>query len=190
MSTVEKSAPAGVKAAERPRTNSIGAALTREDAPWAIRVVGRLFSAIILVPVVATMTASLALMVYGAIETWEFIDGLFLSEHHRFDHDEALIVAIELVDVFLLSTVVQVMSLGLYQLYFDQDMQVPKWLRIRTLDDLKSKLVGVAVTVLAVYFLGRAITYDGSIEILYLGAAATGIIFALTYFLSKIDNHH
>lgn len=189
MTTVDVSAPEVSPGAKTAKPNPIGIALTRSDAPWPIRILGRLFSAIILVPVIATMTASLALMVYGALETWEFIDRLFFSAHHRFDHDDALIVAIELVDLFLLSTVVQVMSLGLYQLYFDQNLQVPTWLRIRTLDDSKSKLVGVAITVLAVYFLGRAIAYDGSIEILYLGAAATGMILALTYFLSKIDTH-
>lgn len=136
------------------------------------------------------MIASLALMVYGASETWHFLDGLFFSQTHRLNHDEALIEAIELVDLFLLATVVQVMSLGLYQLYFDQAMNVPSWLRIRTLDDLKSKLVGVTVTVMAVYFLGRTITSDGDIEILYLECAGGAMIVALTYFLSKIDSHH
>jgi uncharacterized membrane protein YqhA len=86
--------------------------------------------------------------------------------------------------------VVQVVSLGLYQLYFDQDLELPNWLRIRTLDDLKSKLVGVAVTVLAVYFLGRAVTSAGGIDILYLGGASALVIGALTYFLSKIHSNH
>ena len=66
---------------------------------------------------------------------------------------------------------------------------MPNWLRIHTLDDLKSKLVGVAVTVLAVYFLGRAITAGSDIGILYLGGASALVIAALTYFLSKIHDN-
>ena len=83
----------------------------------------------------------------------------------------------------------QVVSLGLYQLYFREDLQLPNWLRIDDLDDLKSKLVGVSITVLAVFFLGKAITWDAGIDILYLGGAAALVIAALTYFLSKIDRH-
>ena len=81
------------------------------------------------------------------------------------------------------------MSLGLYQLYFHQDMRLPSWLKIVTLDDLKSKLVGVTVTVLAVYFLGRALTWVSGVDIAYLGIGIALMIVALTYFLSKIDNH-
>lgn len=171
------------------RSTSIGSAFVDHKAPWPIRLIGRLFSGVILIPVIATMAASLALMIYGAMETWHFLDELFFSVDHKLTHDEALLHAIELVDLFLLATVVQVVSLGLYQLYFDQDLELPNWLRIRTLDDLKSKLVGVAVTVLAVYFLGRAITSTGGIDILYLGGASALVIAALTYFLSKIADH-
>jgi uncharacterized membrane protein YqhA len=82
-----------------------------------------------------------------------------------------------------------VVSLGLYQLYFRQDLELPKWLKIDDLDDLKSKLVGVSITVMAVFFLGKVITWTGGIDILYLGGGAALVIAALTYFLSKIDHH-
>ena len=141
-----------------------------------------------LVPVLALMIAAVALIVYGAFETRHFVFALF-DQEHAISRDEAMLLAIEIVDLFLLATVVQVVSLGLYQLYFRQDLQLPKWLKIETLDDLKSKLVGVAITVLAVYFLGRAVTWTDGIDILYLGGAAAMVIFALTYFLSKIDKH-
>jgi len=143
---------------------------------------------VMVVPVIATFLTALALIVYGAIETWHFIDALFISDHHP-SRDEALLLAIEIVDLFLLATVVQVVALGLYQLYFNQDLHLPAWLKIDDLDDLKSKLVGVTITVLAVYFLGQAIIWTGgSPDILYLGAAAALVIAALTYFLSKIDH--
>ncbi|MCF1741687.1 YqhA family protein [Paradevosia shaoguanensis] len=145
---------------------------------------------VMIIPVVATFLTALALLVYGAIETWHFVDALFISDHHP-SRDEALLLAIEIVDLFLLATVVQVVSLGIYQLYFNQDLRLPAWLKINNLDDLKSKLVGVTITVLAVYFLGQAVvwTASGSPDILYLGGAVALVIVALTYFLSKIDDH-
>jgi len=142
------------------------------------------------VPVVAIQIAAVALIVYGAIETWHFVDAIFFDQDHAVSHDQILLLAIEIVDLFLLATVVQVVSLGIYQLYFNQDLQLPAWLKIRTLDDLKSKLVGVVITVMSVYFLGRAVTWTEGDGIIYLGVAIAAVIAALTYFLSKIDDGH
>lgn len=150
---------------------------------------GFLTRSIIILPVIATTVAALALMVWGFIDTIHFVRELLFPTAESLTRDEALLRAIEIVDMFLLATVVQVVSLGLYQLYFRQDLQLPKWLKIDTLDDLKSKLVGVSITVLAVYFLGKAITWNAGIDILYLGGAAAVVIVALTYFLSTIDRH-
>jgi uncharacterized membrane protein YqhA len=173
----------------RPRSSTLGTAFNTHASPWPMRLIGRVVSGMMIIPVAATMLAALALIIYGAVESWHFLYELFFSVEHKLGHEEALLHAIELIDLFLLATVVQVISLGLYQLYFNQDLELPDWLKIRTLDDLKSKLVGVAVTVLSVYFLGRAITSTGDIEILYLGAASALVIVALTYFLSKISDH-
>jgi uncharacterized membrane protein YqhA len=46
-------------------------------------------------------------------------------------------------------------------LFIDSTLPVPMWLKIDTLDNLKAKLIGVVVTVLAVTFLGSALTWDG-----------------------------
>jgi len=161
---------------------------TETAAPGKVRLPGGfIIRAITLLPVVATMIASLALMIYGFLDAWHFARNLIVPEHAT-SRDEILLHAIEIVDLFLLATVVQVVSLGLYQLYFNQDLHLPKWLKIETLDDLKSKLVGVTITVLAVYFLGRALTWTAGPDILYLGGAAALVIVALTWFLSKIDH--
>lgn len=161
----------------------------RREARGPFFIGGFVTRAIILLPVIATTGAALALMIWGFLDTWRFVKALLLPGEHMLSRDEALLHAIEIVDLFLLATVVQVVSLGLYQLYFKQDLQLPNWLKITDLDDLKSKLVGVSITVLAVFFLGKAITWSAGVDILYLGGAAAMVIAALTYFLSKIDRH-
>jgi uncharacterized membrane protein YqhA len=147
---------------------------------------GALVRVVTILPVVATLAAALALMIWGFLDTFHFIRELFFVEE-KLTHDQVLLHAIEIVDLFLLATVVEVVSLGLYQLYFKQDLDLPKWLKISDLDDLKSKLVGVSITVLAVFFLGKAVTWTSGIDILYLGVAVAVVIVALTYFLSKLD---
>lgn len=151
----------------------------------ALRIVGGLVRWLMIVPVTATFFAATALMIYGAVQTYHFGLELFLPDY-ALSHDQALLHAIEIVDLFLLATVVQVVSLGLYQLYFNQDLQLPKWLKIETLDDLKSKLVGVVVTVLAVFFLGKAVVWTSGSDIMYLGVGTAVMIAALTFFLGKI----
>ena len=142
---------------------------------------------VMLVPVIATLLVGLALVAYGAIETWRFIEVLFFADHEA-DRNEVLLLAIEILDLFLLATVVELVSFGIYQLHFNPNLHLPKWLKVESLDDMKSKLVSVTITVLAVYFLGRAVVSNGGPDILYLGAGSAVVIAALTYFLSKIDD--
>lgn len=162
-----------------------GKAVKPPGGPFIIG--GAVLRVAMLVPVIALSVASVALIIYGALETRHLIGALF--GQNPVTRDEAILLAIEIVDLFLLATVVQVVGLGLYQLYFRQDLQLPKWLKIETLDDLKSKLVGVVITVLAVFFLGRAVVWTSGIDILYLGGAVAMMVVALTWFLAKIDRH-
>ena len=62
------------------------------------------------------------------------------------------------VDAILLGTVLLVIGYGLYELFIDEDLEVPLWLQVQDLDDLKSKLIGVVVAIISVIFveIGRA----------------------------------
>jgi uncharacterized membrane protein YqhA len=148
---------------------------------FALSIVGRAVRLVMLVPILATMLVALGLFAFGAWETWHFLVELYSGMPKA----AALLLAIEIVDLFLLATVVQVVSLGLYQLYFDQDIRLPAWLKIETLDDLKAKLVGVVITVLAVYFLGQAVVWTTGIDILFLGGAVALVMVASTWFIAR-----
>ena len=52
-------------------------------------------------------------------------------------------------------------------------------------DDLKHKLVGVVIVVLAVLFLGNVVTWDGERDLLGFGTAIALVIAALTWFLNS-----
>ena len=108
--------------------------------PAAIAIPANLIRLFSLIPIISTFLASFGLMVFGGIESFNFVVSLFSAsdETHAPAHNSTLFHAIELVDLFLLATVIQVVSLGFYQLYFNQGASVPDWLRISSLDDLKS----------------------------------------------------
>ena len=141
--------------------------------------------AIMVIPILATQVAALALLAFGTLETWHF--ALDLLEQGGGEHNVVLYRVIEIIDLFLVVTVAEVVSLGLFQLYFGSEPSLPAWLKIETLEDLKSKLIGVTVTVLAVFFLGRALVWTGGQDIGIIGISVAAIVAALTWFLSKID---
>lgn len=92
---------------------------------------------------------------------------------------------VEAVDVYLIGIAVYIISIGLYSLFIDDKLPVPKWLEVNSLDDLKGNLVCVVIAVLAVLFLREAVAWNGTSEIFSFGAAVALVIAALTLFLMK-----
>ena len=140
---------------------------------------------LVIAAVVGSLAASLALFVYGLAETGLVIAQAIAKAEVSSKGAKALALEfIEIVDLFLLGTVLLMISLGLYELFINSDLVLPEWLQIRTFDDLKLKLVGVVIVVLAVLFLGQVVAWDGERDLLRFGAGIALVIAALTYFLS------
>ncbi|MEN9935704.1 MAG: hypothetical protein RLZZ387_2283 [Chloroflexota bacterium] len=141
---------------------------------------------IVIIAIVATLVAATVLLVFGAIDTMLVIRDLFVKGDFSSKTGKILLVDfIEIVDIFLLATVLYITALGLYELFIDDTVLVPAWLEIHNLDDLKDKLVGVIVVVLGVGFLGQFVSWDGQSNLLIPGGGAALVIVALTYFLSQ-----
>lgn len=141
---------------------------------------------LIIIAVVATIVAATALLVFGAVDTVLVIQQLVVKGDFSSKTGKLLLVDfIEIVDIFLLATVLYIIALGLYELFIDDSVPVPAWLEIHNLDDLKDKLVGVIIVVIGVGFLGQFVSWDGQTNLLVPGGAAALVIVALTYFLSQ-----
>ena len=140
---------------------------------------------VVIAAVLGALAASLALFVYGLAETAVAIAQAIAKAEVSSKGAKALALEfIEIVDLFLLGTVLLMIALGLYELFIDADLQLPDWLQIHTFDDLKNKLIGVVIVVLAVLFLGHVVAWDGQRDLLRFGAAIALVIAALSYFLS------
>ncbi|MGE5161083.1 MAG: YqhA family protein [Betaproteobacteria bacterium] len=142
---------------------------------------------LVLAAVLGSLAASLALFAYGVAETAVVIFETVAKAEVSSKGGKALALAfIEIVDLFLLGTVLLMIALGFYELFIDPDLKLPEWLQIRNFDDLKNKLVGVVIVVLGVMFLGFVVAWDGSRDLLGIGVAIALVIAALTYFLSTV----
>jgi uncharacterized membrane protein YqhA len=66
----------------------------------------------------------------------------------------------------------------LYELFIG-DVQLPQWLVIRNLSDLKAKIVDVIVLVIAIKFLEKLVQGGDAIDILWYGLASTTVMAVL-----------
>lgn len=103
---------------------------------------------------------------------------------------DMLVEYIEFADFFLLSIVLYIMSIGLYSLFVDDQIELPHWLEIHNLDDLKEKLIGVIVVVMGVFFLGRLVHGAPAIDLLCMGIGIGVVILALAYFVRHVMVAH
>ena len=143
----------------------------------------------IAIAVLGTLFAAVALLVYGALAVVEIVwDTIAAGAVSASGAKELAVDFIELIDVFLLGTVLYIVALGLYELFVDPALPVPPWLRVDSLDDLKAKLIQVVVVLLGVSFLGSVVKWNGDEAILELGAAVALVIaaFGLILFVGKL----
>ena len=137
---------------------------------------------LIIIAVLCLLLGATVLLAYGAKETFGILGALLGGEMKA----KGLILAfIELTDLFLLATVLYVMAIGLFELFVDDRLDLPTWLEIHDLNDLKEKLIGVLVVVMGVVFLGQVVTWDGERDLLRYGAGNALVIAALSWFLSN-----
>lgn len=136
---------------------------------------------VILLGIVGTFLASLTLFVFGLggilVAVW---DRLSASSPFGYDNlKELSIVLIQAIDIFLLATVLYIIALGLYELFIDESLDLPNWLEVRTLDDLKGRLLGVIVVILPVTFLGKLVEWRKGQDILWLGLAVGSVMLSI-----------
>ncbi len=137
---------------------------------------------LVIVPVMGLLAASIALMGTGAYKIVSIVSAILQGNA---DTKASMLGFLETADLFLLAVALYLIALGLYDLFIDSDIQMPEWLTIRDLTDLKKKLVEVVVMILAVVFLGKVVNWDGGMEVFYLGAGIALVIAALTFFNKK-----
>lgn len=136
---------------------------------------------LIILAVLGTFLSAATLMVFGVLRAVDIVFELIGQRSVSESAGKGLIVdAVSVIDIFLLGTVLYIISAGLYQLFVDDRLALPRWLHIGTLDDLKAKLTGVIVVGMLVTYLGSITEWEtGDTGILALGAGIAAVILAM-----------
>ena len=142
---------------------------------------------LMLIPFAGSLAAAVLLTVYASVRLVQLFGETFSTLQQASAKGGKLLAlaSIEIVDLFLLGAALFIVALGLYELFIDDRLELPAWLVIHDLDDLKSKLINVIVLIMGVLFLGQAVNWDGERELLGFGGALALVIAALTYFKSQ-----
>ena len=136
---------------------------------------------LVLIAVLGTFIASATLQVFGLLRVGAVIVALVQAGDVSASAGKSLIAdTVGIIDIFLIGTVMFVISAGLYQLFVSPNVSLPGWLKIESLDDLKENLTEVIIVALLVAFLSPAIEWaGGDVTILGLGLAIAAVIAAV-----------
>lgn len=142
---------------------------------------------LVTIAVIGSFVAATVLFIYGVYDTFQLVKKLIASFEYTSNGAKLLMLeAIQVIDLFLVAVALYMITLGLFELFIDDRLDLPEWLEIRNIDDLKEKLLSVIIVVMAVYFLGAVLTWEiGDTSILFLGGAIAVMIFALAYFIRQ-----
>lgn len=158
---------------------------------------------VILTAVVGSLLAGFAIFymaTYDVLSLFEhalhYGDATMTEEARKQLHDSTVSHVVEVVDGYLLATVMFIFSLGLYELFISDIDQAQgskassRILVINSLDDLKGKLAKVILMIMIVTLFEEAITIPikTPVDLLYLGAAIALIALAL-YLTHAADGH-
>jgi len=134
---------------------------------------------VVFIPAIASIFGAILLMGQGS---WAILQVVFDALSNEYGLKETIVEVLTAVDAILLGTVLLVIGYGLYELFIDTEIEVPFWLRVEDLDDLKSKLIGVVVAILAVVFVGVFVDSNRSDDVISYGVGAGALVVGLAIF--------
>lgn len=166
-----------------------------EGALWNSRFV-------ILAAVIGSLLAGFAVfymatvdVVYLMVHTLHYADASMTDEARKVLHDSTVSHIVEVVDGYLLGTVMLIFAFGLYELFISDINQAhgskasSKILVISNLDDLKSRLAKVILMIMIVTLFEEALNMKMStpVDLLYLGGSIA--LIALALYLTHVAEH-
>ena len=115
---------------------------------------------------------------WGLFKTFETFK---LTFTHYADGDYKLISLFDCLDSFLVSAALLVLGISLYELFIGE-LDVPDWMLVKDLNELKAKFTFVIVPVLAVKFVEKLLQSENALETLYYGIAVALVSASLSAF--------
>lgn len=144
---------------------------------------------LLIVPVIVLSLTAGGAFVYATVVAVESAREIAA---HPFPVGNKIGLFLLVIDLFLVGATMLIASIGFYELFFadqsgDRGPHMPTWLIVRDLNDLKSRVIGMVVLVLAVAFAELAVDQSSGGRILQTGAGVALIVAALTAFVRLAD---
>lgn len=133
----------------------------------------------VLLAVGASLAASLATFLWGVYTTFGVIVLLIGS---RGKESGIAVEMLELMDKFLIAVGLYIFAIGLYELFIRDDLELPDWLEVHNLHDIKVRLSSIAVLVMVIAFAERVVQWQTAQDALYFGLAIAAVTIALVVF--------
>ncbi len=142
---------------------------------------------VVVVPIVTLFVSAILFGLYGAYLAIDTGFKFFTYPEYR-EVTELAPKFFSVIDVFLLAMVLYVFALGLYELFVGK-LNVPGWLSIESIDELKAKLASVVILFVAIAYVKLLVDWKNPLDTLLFGAA-TGILIAVLIQYYKAKGGH
>jgi len=142
---------------------------------------------VVIIPIITLFISAILFGLYGAYLAIQDVVKFFTYPEYR----EVTTLAplfFSVIDVFLLSMVLYIFALGLYELFIGK-LNVPPWLSIESVDELKAKLASVVILFVAIAYVKVLVDWRNPVDTLLFGAA-TGILIAVLIQYYKAKEGH
>jgi uncharacterized membrane protein YqhA len=131
--------------------------------------------------VISTLLASAATFIWATVKMFSTLYHMFIeigSEHSSVTTTHL----VGILDTFILAVIFYIFSVALYELFIGP-LDLPVWLEIKTLEDLKKILSSVIALMLAVTFLEHISEWTDPLGTLFFGIAISVVIFSLIFYM-------
>jgi uncharacterized membrane protein YqhA len=134
---------------------------------------------LVVIGVLALLVQSLIAFLLGIYKTFELINKIvfgFLTD------DLSIVLFLKCLDIFLIATALLVIAVSLYELFVVEKLDVPEWMLVRNLNELKAKFGFVIVPIIAVKFLEKMLEAKEASDVFYVGIGVALVVGALVFF--------
>lgn len=133
---------------------------------------------LVVLAVVASLVASAAAFLWGTWKTWVILWDLAATGGAS---PQAAVRLIELMDKFLIAIGLYIFAVGLHDLFLGE-LDLPGWLDVHNLQDIKSRMSSILVLVMAITFLEHLVLWQDPKGTLFFALAIAVVTISLLAF--------
>lgn len=131
---------------------------------------------LVIIAVFGILAQALATFGWAVAMTLDFVGDLVTDS--TWQERDTVVGLLQVLDLYLIGTVLIITAIGLYELFIGH-VDVPEWLAVTTLSDLKAKIVDVLVLVIGIKFLEKAVRTTEAIDVLWYGLGSAAVMSVL-----------